>query len=268
MIHRERLEKLLSSDSKHGNYHALPARLKNLLGLSYNPKSLHYEEARLRFILEHIDPNEKSALDIGANTGFFSFEMIDAGANYVKAYEGNPLHAEFISMAAAETGLSERLTVESGYFDFTHVPCCFYDLTLLLNVLHHTGDDYGARFTSVAAAKDGIIEQINSVSAFSRSMVFQMGFNWKGNPDLPLFRNGTKREMIRYIEEGVLDHWDIVGIGIARRDADDNVRFDPLDMANIERDDSLGEFLNRPLFIMKSKYFRDQVFVPAVLDKS
>jgi SAM-dependent methyltransferase len=256
---RKRIMELLLSNGKHGNYLALPEILKEPLGISYNPQRNHYEIARLRFILEHLGVSGKSVLDIGANTGFFSFEMLGAGANHVTAYEGNAEHSKFIADIAAELGLSARLKIKNYYFDFDHDLCRRYDITLLLNVLHHVGDDYGACFNSIEAAKNEILRQANSISSISKYMVFQMGFNWKGNPDLPFFHHGTKKEMIFYIEDGVRSQWDVIGIGIGCRDINGNVYFDVINDSNIERDNSLaggGEFLNRPLFILRSKQQR------------
>jgi hypothetical protein len=47
--------------------------------------------------------------------------------------------------------------------------------------------------------------------------------------------------------------WTIDAIGIAQR-SDGVVQYRPLDGRNIERDDALGEFLNRPLFILRSRH--------------
>ena len=44
----------------------------------------------------------------------------------------------------------------------------------------------------------------------------------------------------------------IRNIGIAES-AGDKIIYNELDSKNIERQDSLGEFLNRPIFIMESK---------------
>jgi hypothetical protein len=254
MIDCGRLIELLASESKHGGYHVLPQRLKDRLGINYRPKKMHHEEARLRFILKYLDPKGKSVLDIGANTGFFSFGMLDAEACRVTAYEGNPLHAEFITAVAAEMAKPGLMQTVSRYFDFQRDSKRRHDITLLLNVLHHTGDDYGNSLTSIGAVKVEMLRQANSIAALSEHMVLQIGFNWKGDPTLPLFDGGTKREMIHFIQKGIADHWNIVNIGIACRDVTGRIQFNPLDEINIERDDRLGEFLNRPIFIMSSKH--------------
>lgn len=84
-------------------------------------------------------------------------------------------------------------------------------------------------------------------------MAFQMGFNWMGNKNTCLFTNGTKAELIDYVKAGCQDAWDILAIGIAVNDPQGHIVYQDLNGENIHRNDALGEFLNRPLFIMKSK---------------
>ncbi len=86
----------------------------------------------------------------------------------------------------------------------------------------------------------------------SSYVILQLGFNWKGDRYLPLFDNGTKSEMIAFLQINIESFLDITRIGIAQK-KDNNVIYSDLTDSNIERDDSLGEFLNRPLFILKSK---------------
>lgn len=89
-------------------------------------------------------------------------------------------------------------------------------------------------------------------------LAFQLGFNWKGDKKFPLFEKGTKSELIDFIEHGVPDCWSIQKIGIAERTID-TVAYKELNKDNIQRDDALGEFLNRPLFIMKSKLYGKEI---------
>ena len=82
-------------------------------------------------------------------------------------------------------------------------------------------------------------------------MVFQLGFNWKGNRNLGLFENGSKVELIDFIAEGVKNYWTIEKIGIAEA-ANNSIEYCDLNDNNIIRNDKIGEFLNRPIFILKS----------------
>ena len=55
-------------------------------------------------------------------------------------------------------------------------------------------------------------------------------------------------ELVRQLDAD----WAVQAIGIAERH-DGRVVYRDLDARNIDRDDSLGEFLNRPLFILRSR---------------
>ena len=114
------------------------------------------------------------------------------------------------------------------------------------------GDDYGDQSFSLTKAKENIIKQLNSMAAKADLMIFQMGFNWKGDTNTCLFENGTKEELISFIEAGIKDHWVVLEIAVAEREGE-LITYKKLNDKNIERDNSLGEFLNRPVFILKSK---------------
>ena len=145
------------------------------------------------------------------------------------------------------------MKITKGYLTFTNeLDDDTYDVVLLLNVLHHLGDDYGDQSFSLTKAKENIIKQLNSMAAKADLMIFQMGFNWKGDTNTCLFENGTKEELISFIEAGIKDHWVVLEIAVAEREGE-LITYKKLNDKNIERDNSLGEFLNRPVFILKSK---------------
>jgi len=57
--------------------------------------------------------------------------------------------------------------------------------------------------------------------------------------------------MIEYVKSGIIGKWEIMSVGIAEEKCG-AVVYRSVDDLNIERNDRVGEFLNRPLFIMKS----------------
>ncbi|MCB0752603.1 MAG: hypothetical protein KDC52_14120 [Ignavibacteriae bacterium] len=81
-------------------------------------------------------------------------------------------------------------------------------------------------------------------------LVIQIGFNWKGDIRFPLFENGTKGEMINYLKSNISKKWEISKIGIAEQ-IENKIEYKSLSNNNIVRNDRLGEFLNRPLFVLK-----------------
>jgi Protein of unknown function (DUF1698) len=237
---------------KHSAYQILSESVKNLVGentgIKFYPK---YEKERFEYIISKIDIKNKKILDIGCNTGYFVFEFLKNGAENIIGYEGGEYHSKFVELATKLLKQEHKIHIIGEYYDFK-VHEDNYDITLLLNVLHHLGDDYGDKSISMDDAKSYMISQLNSMSNKTDLLVFQMGFNWKGDVNQCLFENGTKAEMIEYIKSGIKDYWDIIDIGIAEGSKQNAVYCD-INNNNIERKDSLGEFLNRPLFLLKSK---------------
>lgn len=249
---KTKLMKLYSLGSKHSNYQMLSNKLSSIISSSEIEVKSRYEIERLNYILNNIHVNSKSVLDIGGNTGFFTFEMLDSGAKKVHYYEGNKVHAEFVKLSSKILDVNDKVDITNDYFIFeSNKYKSKYDIVLLLNILHHIGDDYGDKKISIEKAKETIIEQLNSLSTISKVIIFQLGFNWKGNRDMCLFENGTKREMIDFVENGTINYWEIIKIGIAESQ-NGIIRYCDLNNKNISRNNELGEFLNRPIFIMKS----------------
>lgn len=241
--------------SKHSQYQAIHPDVLPFIddkGLEVHSK---WEMERMAAIEESIPLQGARVLDIGANTGFFSFAALHAGCLSVDAIEGCAAHARFIQLAAQITGKTMSLHVENRYFDFedesVRPP---YDATFLLNVLHHFGDDYGQTKACKETAKKHMGHALHRMAKQTRCLAFQMGFNWKGNRTLPLFASGTKAEMIDFVKSSVDGYWDLEKIWIACRDGGGGkIMYEPLNSSNIRRDDALGEFLNRPLFILHSR---------------
>lgn len=250
----DKLKKLYNLNSKHSNYQILPKQLYEILGEDEIKVRSRYENERLKYILENVDVKDKTLLDIGGNTGFFSLELLSRGAFSVHLYEGNKVHTDFVSLAANVFNIEDKIKITNNYFLFeANSENRKYDIILLLNVLHHVGDDYGKDVISIEFAKQKIITQVNSLANITSILIFQLGFNWKGNRNLGLFKNGTKQEMIDFIATGVKDHWAIDKIGIAD-EIGNKIEYSDLNDSNRLRNDSLGEFLNRPIFILKSLY--------------
>lgn len=239
--------------SKHSNYQVLSESVAALLGEPAIAVRSRHEHERLAYILPRLPVAGAHWADIGGNTGFFSFELLRHGAGRVDYFEGNREHHDFVRSAAERLGLAERLHTHHGYVAFDDGALPAVDTLLLLNVLHHLGDDFGDPRSDLAAAKAAMLAHLAAAARSSRWLVLQLGFNWKGDRRLPLFASGTKAEMIDFVERGTAADWSIAAIGIASR-RDGEVVFEDLHARNLARDDSLGEFLNRPLFVMRSRH--------------
>lgn len=246
---KEALMKEINS-GKHAYYQVLPQRLESLLGdVTYSPCS-RFEPQRMEYITSKISFERKRVIDIGCNMGYFTLSALELGAGHVTSYEGVKSHAEFVTRAAMLMEVDSRVTVRNQYFNFNELDA-YYDIAILLNVLHHVGDDYGDQALTINEARESIINQLNSMKNIADNVIFQLGFNWRGNRNYGLFEDGTKIELIEFIKNGVKEIWNIDFIGIAKKDEGGNVIYSDLNNGNIERYDQLGEFLNRPLFILR-----------------
>ncbi len=241
---------LYEQTSKHSNYQTLPPQLQNVIPEGKLHTRTRYEKERMDYITKKLDLRNAVFCDIGCNCGYFSFEALRMGAEKGVLYEGNQAHAEFVKIASEILNCEERLTVIPEYFTFGQNEAAAYDVGFLLNVLHHVGDDYGT-VKSMEDAKRHILKELNSMASCIKKLVFQMGFNWMGDRNQCLFADGTKEEMIRWLEKGSEGVWSIGAIGVAVQ-TEDGVSYRDLNEENIARMDELGEFLNRPVFIMEN----------------
>lgn len=247
-----KLMQLYEQKSKHSNYQIIPSALSKILHAESVTTNSRYERERLEYILRHLDVKNSSVVDIGANTGYFTFELVDSGAKHVDYYEGNQDHAEFVETAVKYLNLESKISIYNEYYSFTKQDTKKYDIALVFNVLHHVGDDYGNKSLNIESSKAEIIRQLNNMAPHTTSCVFQLGFNLHGDISKPLFENGTKAELIEYVKSGVHGYWSIEDIGIAE-EHNTGIKYKSVNQDNIQRVDRLGEFLNRPIFILKSK---------------
>jgi hypothetical protein len=239
--------------SKHSHYQILPAALEPLVRPDQITVKSRHESERLAYIVSKLSVSGLRVADIGGNTGYFSFELLERGARQVDYYEGNKAHHDFVRAAATQLGLSDRLRTFNRYVTFTRNELAGVDCTLLLNVLHHVGDDFGRADLNREAAKQSILTSLAALSRQTRLLVFQLGFNWKGDRQQPLFAHGTKSELIEFVASGTAGDWTMHALGIAEKRGNAIV-FSDLSESNLARNDALGEFLNRPIFVLQSKH--------------
>jgi 2-polyprenyl-3-methyl-5-hydroxy-6-metoxy-1,4-benzoquinol methylase len=249
---REKLIDLYKKVSKHSQYQILPSILQAKLGAAVMQNISRYEEERFRYISQHIDFKDKDILDIGGNTGYFSIEAMQSGARSANIIEGNSSHSEFVECAAKYLNLN--ISVRNEYWNFdAEFNKEQYNVVFLLNVIHHLGDDFASKELSLQDAKMQMKYALSSFIGHTEILILQLGFCWKGDRTLALFPNGTKREMIQFVEEITSNYWTMDAIGIALEDSSGKTEYREIDNENIERFDTLGEFRNRPLFILKGK---------------
>lgn len=245
----KKMLELLKQKSKHSQYQRLPSCLEHLIDC---PQGGKYEKERMDYICDKVNIRG-NVLDIGGNTGYFTFESITRGnADHVDCYEGNEDHAEFVRIAAEYTNYSSNISVFNMYFTPDKLKQK-YDYGFFLNVVHHLGKDYESGI-EINEAKRRMIDELNAMSYSIHTLLFQIGFNWGGNVESCLFEKGTKIELINFISEGTKNHWKIRNVGIAIEKNNETV-YEDLCNDNLIRMDRLGEFRNRPLFILESKCY-------------
>ncbi|MEQ9994801.1 class I SAM-dependent methyltransferase [Pectobacterium versatile] len=247
---KSNLISLIEKNGKHTAYQSLPRMVKDVIGDNVYHVGSKADECRFDYIKSKINFHDKKILDIGCNLGYFTFSAIDCGARHVVAYEGFTSHADFVSAVSSMLELEDRISVHSKYYSFSSDENR-YDVIFLLNVLHHVGDDYGDKTLLIENVKENIVKQLNSMSANTNTLVFQLGFNWKGNSNYGLFANGTKQEMIDYIKVATDGIWNLRAVGIAEKTINENIIYKELNNENVKRQDELGEFFNRPIFILE-----------------
>ena len=243
------LKSLYLEISKHSHYQKLSPLIEELLPVDEVKQKINrFEVERFSAISRYVNIKNSTLLDVGGNTGFFTFEGISQGAKKVILYEGNRSHCEFVNVAAEALKCNDRLEVYNKYYTADE-KTKEIDLVFLLNVLHHIGDDFGS-VESASSCLDEAAKILQHFSQISHELVFQIGFNWQGNPKKPLFASGSKSEVIDWVKSVSENHWRVKVILIANRDAS-GVIYEPVNSSNIERNDSDGEFLNRPIFILE-----------------
>lgn len=247
----EKLTRLYGNMSKHSNYQVLSPKLRELTGSAKFETLSRRERERFEYITARVPLQNRSMLDIGGNSGYFTFEALEAGATRALYFEGNTAHSDFVTLAAQLLELDDKVEVHNRYYSFDEEQHESMYLGLLLNVLHHVGDDYGDKDLSVSAARKLMAENLNAMADKVDYLALQIGFCWKGDRNSLLFPGGTKHELIDFVREAVAGIWDIVDIGIPER-AGEAVSYCPPTDDNMHRDDVMGEFLNRPIFILRS----------------
>ena len=152
----EKLKLYYNKQSKHSQYQSIAPDILALIGPEIPAYNSRHELQRINYISKNLRLSGYSILDIGANTGYFSFEALRLGASSVVAWEGNREHALFLTYAKQLLGYSDKqLQIKASYFDPTFCEMQGqFDFTFLLNVLHHLGDDFGRKDISLVNFKN------------------------------------------------------------------------------------------------------------------
>lgn len=253
MSNIEYLKQLYHQQSKHANYQSLSPSVLSLIGEELRSGQPKYEAERFSYMAQKISLTGKSILDIGANTGYFSLRAFEQGAGSVTAFEGNADHAKFLSLTVQSLNIPpHKVRVVQGYFNQQNISKeKQYDVIFLLNVIHHLGDDYGNPQLSKEQFFEDTAKFLQGLAYMGKILVLQIGYCWKGNRELSLFPEGTKQNQLDFLQKVTNGFWRIEHVGIAEK-AEKGMAFSDMSARNMIRDDRLKEFLNRPIFILRS----------------
>jgi len=209
-----------------------------------------FDSKRAEYIFNNLNFKSLKVLDIGADIGYFSFSAALSGASEVISIEGEEESSEFIKLQLKLLGMEGIVKVQDVQFDFDVEQNEKYDVILCLNVLHHVGRYFGDSNLTLEEAKEKLIEYLNLISYSTKYCWLQVGYNWKGDVKLPLFANGSKRELIEFVISNISNYWEVEKIAILN---DKTMNYSS-DDHRMDRINELGEFGNRPLFLLKSKF--------------
>lgn len=244
------LKDLYLQSSKHASYQLVHPLVAGHLGDTSDLPVGKREQERQAYFDRALPLLGARVLDIGANTGYFSFGALQSGARHVICYEGNAEHAAFVAHCAEAAKLSDRLTMNARYFDFKQPVEQTFDVAYCLNVLHHLGDDFGDASLGIEAARAEMLRCLDYMADVTHTLMLQLGFNWKGDVRHPLFEGGEKAALIDFVADGSARKWVIEEVTVANPVSK---VYEPISEDNLPRNNQIGEFMNRPLFKLRSR---------------
>lgn len=246
------IQKWISIDNKHRDYISIHDTLHPYINFRNSPSQLgRAEKERFLFIRDRFAIEGARIADVGGNTGFFTMSYLLEGAQKVTYFETEEVLCEFVDKACQHLGLRDRLEIINAPFNFQSEDQPVYDCLNLLNVIHHAGEDFSPEIRDIETGRVFMFDSLRKTAFYCKTLVMQMSFLWKGDPELPMFQTRTKAEMIGALDAELHRYYSFSDIGIY--DPKGSVeRYSGLSAENISRNSDLREFFNRPLFIMKS----------------
>jgi hypothetical protein len=254
-LSRELIEKY-NLESKHSQYQRFP----EFVGNQPPPNNIFWRDDRPRLALlrREIEFGDlKTLLEVGSNIGYFGLSL---------KHDHPHLKVYFYEIDQTMRDLSRDLAEMVGLTD-----CCFFpeafdcttknppdaDLLLCMNVLHHIGRDYGPEMTP-DMVKSQVQEEMTFIRSKCRQLSFQIGMNWGGNKQTPIWPQGSERDYVCEVHEmlGSAGFRDIRLFSPMR--SDDMVQYVEADLVqagelslNTLENGLVGEFYKRPIFLAR-----------------
>lgn len=227
--------------------------LKRMGAPGAGASSITLDAERAAFMFAHQSATGKRVLDIGANQGYMSIEAALRGAQCVDAFESNDVDGAFLSQAALAFPELKALAAYALNYEFDQRNER-WNYVVCLNVLHHVGRYFDGHVGEMAQAKAVMARHLQRLLTPGGCLWLQLGFNWQGDTRQPMFPNGTKREMTDFVTGllGTDARMATIGIYNPHSHAYEPVTLGDWSHPLWQRMDTLGEFGNRPLYLIES----------------
>ena len=264
-MYQDKLKEKILNDyldgGKHSQYQNFPKFVSDEFGIVADiDETWRGDTARYDYISKYLEQIQyESLVDIGANTGKFCLEL--AHTNKDKTFFAYEINSNYIDL----------INCIKQYFDMNNIKAineaadkeglskieeC--DVMLHMNVLHHAGVDFDARYVmDIEMFEEYAVEYLKLLSDKCNRLVFQLGYNWGGNKERPIVDTNNISGMIKFgkmISEN--SDWTIERVALYNRKECKYVEVDGNNyIKDIERLDMINnsEFYKRPIFILKSK---------------
>lgn len=200
---------------KFGNYQEIPPavlyKAPNLKKIEYEQNQIELDSARYTWLKNTYRETDFSALEIGANLGYFSLSLsADFGVS-VEVYEPITDYSEVCKCLSRIAGVEHLVRVcnkSVGYRDIKSLNDV--DLIINLNVLHHAGVAFDIDLVKSASEWEAYVKQyLKCVSRKSRYLFFQTGNMWQ-NQVLFSGKNATQF-LAELLKSG---NWEVLSIGV------------------------------------------------------
>lgn len=254
-LSRELIEKF-NLESKHSQYQRFP----EFIGDQPPPNNAFWRDDRPRLALlrREIDFGRlETLLEVGSNIGYFGLSLKhDHPHLKIYFYEIDQAMRELSCDLAEMAGLADCHFFADAFGRSTeNAPNA--DLLLCMNVLHHIGRDYGPEIAS-EAVKSQVQEELSFIRSKCGQLAFQIGMNWGGNKQTPIWPQGNEKDYVCEVQEilGSAGFGDIRLFSAVR--SDDMVQYVEVDIAqagelslNTLENGFVGEFYKRPIFLAR-----------------
>jgi len=205
----EHLKDILENDQgRFGNYQELPPllfeRIPELeqIGSYFRKATLPVDSPRYTWLREQLPDGLSSAIDIGANLGFFSLSLAAEYGIEATAYEQLGIYSEACEALADLAGLDDKVICRSGELIVDKLPeqLSVADLSIHLSVLHHAGEVFDVdTVKKMGGWRAYALETLHILGDKTSHLFFQTGNLLGGRPDLPVLFDG--RETVPFIRQ-------------------------------------------------------------------